>query len=167
MERLLKHATTNHGARIVAAKQPQRPHALTRRSTMSKRVIPFLIALLGAGTVLSLQAAEPAAPQDETGVLAPHAMPDEPDVTTGSAGSTSSITGADMGQEDQTTGGGQTQGDEMFQTPPAAADEGPSYETQSPEREEEDEGLPDEPLGAELTGHQDDEPQASAEDSPD
>ncbi|TVP51294.1 MAG: hypothetical protein EA345_02940 [Halomonas sp.] len=116
--------------------------------------------------MFSLQADESAAPQDETGVLPPHAMPDEPDVTTGSAGTTSSITGSDMDQEDQTTGGGQTQGDEIFQTPPAASDEGPAYETQSPEREEEDEGLPDEPLGAELTGHQDDEPQASAEDSP-
>lgn len=166
MERLLKHATAHHGARIVADEQPQRPHAPTKRSTKSKRAVPFLIALLGAGSMFSLQADEPAAPQDETGVLAPHAMPDKPDVTTGSAGTTSSITGADMDQEDQTTGGGQTQGDEIFQTPPTASDEGPSYETQSPEREEEDEGLPDEPLGAELTGYQDDEPQASAEDSP-
>lgn len=166
MGQSLEHALINHLAIVTTAAQPHRPHAHSSTSSMSQWVIPLLIALLSAGATTTLQAAEPTAPQDETGVLGPNAMPEEPDVTTGSAGTTSSITGADMDQEDQTTGGGETQGDEIFQTPPAASDEGPSYETKSPEREEGDDGLPDEPLGAELTGHQDDEPQASTEDSP-
>lgn len=133
---------------------------------MTRRSLPLVVSLLLAGVMPSTQAAQPAAPLDETGVLPPYEMPHGPDVTTGSAGTTSGVTGADMDQEDQTTSGGQSHGDEMFQASPAASDVGPAYETQSPEREEEDDALPDDPIGADLTGHQDDEPQASAEDSP-
>ncbi|WP_246009115.1 hypothetical protein [Vreelandella nanhaiensis] len=132
---------------------------------MIRRTLPLIIALLGAGSMITLQAAEPAAPQDESSALAPHAMPDKPNIDTGTAGTTSGITGADMDQEDETTGGGQSRGDAMFQTPASQSDAGPVYETESPEHEEA--RLPDEPLGADDSGRQEDgEPQASTSDSP-
>lgn len=132
---------------------------------MSRRILPLLVALIGAGSITTLQAAEPAAPPDETNVLAPHAMSEKPNVDTGTAGTSSGITGADMDQEDETTGGGQSQGDAIFQTPASQSDAGAVYETETPEREEP--LLPDEPLGADDSGRREDgEPQASTSDSP-
>lgn len=132
---------------------------------MSRRTLPLLVALLSAGYMTTLQAAEPAVPQDETGVMAPPAIPEKPNVDTGTAGTTSGITGADMDQENENTGGGQSRGDAMFQTPASQSDAGSVYETESPEREEE--LLPDEPLGADDSGRREDgEPQASTSDSP-
>lgn len=131
---------------------------------MIKRTLPLLVVLLGAGSMITLHAAEPAAPQNESGVL-PNAMPEKPNIDTGTAGTTSGITGADMDQEDETTGGGQSRGDAMFQTQASEPDTGSAYETETPEREEA--LLPDEPLGAEDSGRQEDgEPQASTSDSP-
>jgi len=184
MERLLEQAAAKHGAAVDAAErgllgflclisptcptriaQWQRLFAHSRGSIMSRRILPFLVALLGAGSMTTLQAAEPAALQHETGVQAPHAMFEKPDVDTGTAGTTSGITGADMDQEDETTGGGQSQGDAMFQTPASQSDAGAAYETETPEREEA--LLPDEPLGADDSGRREDgEPQASTSDSP-
>ncbi|MBP5981183.1 MAG: hypothetical protein KA748_13380 [Halomonas sp.] len=115
--------------------------------------------------MITLHAAEPAAPQNESGVL-PNAMPEKPNIDTGTAGTTSGITGADMDQEDETTGGGQSRGDAMFQTPASQSDADPTYETETPEREET--LFPDEPLGADDSGRREDgEPQASTSDSSD
>lgn len=131
---------------------------------MTRRTLPLLVALLGAGFMITLQAAEPAAPQNESGVL-PDAMPEKPDIDTGTAGTTSGITGADMDQENEATGGSQSRGDAMFQTPASQSDAGSTYETETPEREET--LLPDEPLGAEDSGRQEDgESQGSTSDSP-
>ncbi|MBZ5486811.1 hypothetical protein HW452_04645 [Halomonas aquamarina] len=113
----------------------------------------------------TLQAAEPAVSQDETGALTSRTMPEAPNIDTGTAGTTSGVTGADMDQEDETTGGGQSRGDAMFQTPASSADDGAAYETETPEREEAQ--LPDEPLGADDSGRREDgEAQASTSDSP-
>ena len=132
---------------------------------MIRRTPLLLIALLGAGSMSTLQAAEPATPQNESGVRVPHAMPEKPNIDTGTAGTTSGITGADMDQEDENTGGGQSQGDAIFQTPASQSDAGSVYETETPEHEEA--LLPDAPLGANDSGRQEDgEPQASTSDSP-
>ncbi|WP_447556319.1 hypothetical protein [Vreelandella sp. EE22] len=133
---------------------------------MTRRTLSLLVALLGAGFITTLQATESAAPQNATGALAPHATPEKPNVDTGTAGTTSGITGADMDQENETTGGGQSRGDAMFQTPASQSDDGSAYETETPEREET--LLPDEPLGADDSGRREDgESQASTSDSPD
>ncbi|QJQ96933.1 hypothetical protein HIO72_00035 [Halomonas sp. PA5] len=111
-------------------------------------------------------AEEPASPIDEAESGLTTETTEPPTIDTGTAGTTSGVTGADMDQEDETTGGGQSQGDAMFQTPASQSDAGPAYETQSPEREEA--LLPDEPLGADDSGRREDgEPQASTNDSPD
>ncbi|MCE8026106.1 hypothetical protein [Billgrantia aerodenitrificans] len=129
--------------------------------------------LLGAIMLWSAPAlaTEPATPDESAAGMDPAEITEAPDVTTGRAGTTSGITGADMEEEDQGSGSGETQGDELFQTPAAASDAGPAYETQSPEREEDGEGddevMPDEPLGADDSGRQEDgEPQASGDQSP-
>ncbi|MGP9771188.1 MULTISPECIES: hypothetical protein [Halomonas] len=131
---------------------------------MMRRTLPLLVALLITGAMITLQASEPAAPQSESGVL-PNTMPEKPNIDTGTAGTTSGITGANMDQEDETTGGGQSRGDAMFQTPDSQPDAGSTYETETPEREEA--LLPDEPLGADDSGRQEDgESQGSTSDSP-
>ncbi|MBA2779822.1 hypothetical protein [Billgrantia kenyensis] len=127
--------------------------------------------LLGASMLWSVAAlaADPATPDETATGMDPAEITEAPDITTGRAGTTSGITGADMEEEDQGRGSGETQGDELFQTPAAASDAGPAYETQPPEREdvETDAELPDEPIGAEDTGQREDgEPQASGEQSP-
>ncbi|MCE8011667.1 hypothetical protein HOP61_17480 [Halomonas daqingensis] len=137
----------------------------------AKTFVPLLGAtMLWSATAL---ATDPATPDESAAGMDPAEITEAPDVTTGRAGTTSGITGADMEEEDQGSGSGETQGDELFQTPPAASDAGPAYETQSPEREEDgeendnDEVMPDEPLGADDTGRQEDgEPQASGDQSP-
>lgn len=83
------------------------------------------------------------------------------DITTGSAGTTSGITGSDMDEEDETTGGGQTQGDDMMQSDPAGADTEPEYETSTPEQEDEASNSP--PGGGDDNG----ESQASTDHQPD
>ncbi|WP_010625829.1 hypothetical protein [Halomonas sp. KM-1] len=131
------------------------------------------VPLLGATMLWSAAAlaTDPATPDESAAGMDPAEITEAPDVTTGRAGTTSGITGADMEEKDQGSGSGETQGDELFQTPAAASDAGPAYETQSPEREEDGEGddevMPDEPLGADDTGRQEDgEPQASGDQSP-
>ncbi|QHC52260.1 hypothetical protein EKK97_22705 [Billgrantia tianxiuensis] len=124
--------------------------------------------LLVTGWATTALAADPATPDESAAGMDPAEITEAPDITPGGAGTTSGITGSDMREEDQGSGSGETQGDELFQTPPAASDAGPAYETQSPEREDEDEqALPDEPLGAQDSGRREDgEPQSSAEHSP-
>ncbi|MCE8004938.1 hypothetical protein [Billgrantia ethanolica] len=137
----------------------------------AKTFVPLLGAtMLWSATAL---ATDPATPDESAAGMDPAEITEAPDVTTGRAGTTSGITGADMEEEDQGSGSGETQGDELFQTPPAASDAGPAYETQSPEREEDgeeddnDDVMPDEPLGADDTGRREDgEPQASGDQSP-
>ncbi|MCC5881408.1 MAG: hypothetical protein JJU25_02050 [Halomonas sp.] len=119
----------------------------------------------------STLAAGPVTPDESAAGMDPAEITEPPNVRTGRAGTTSGITGADMEEDDQGSGSGETRGDELFQTPAAASDAGPAYETQSPEREEDGEGdeevMPDDPLGADDTGRQEDgEPQASGDQSP-
>ncbi|MGR2738450.1 hypothetical protein ACUY1T_08365 [Billgrantia sp. Q4P2] len=131
---------------------------------------PLLTVLLALGWAIPALAADPATPDESAAGMDPAEITEAPDVTPGGAGTTSGITGADMDEQDQGSGSGETQGDELFQTPPAASDAGPAYETQSPEREDDDDeqAMPDEPLGADDTGRREDgEPQGSAGHSPD
>ncbi|WP_205738441.1 hypothetical protein [Billgrantia endophytica] len=133
---------------------------------MERYATLLLTSLLLFGT-LAASATEPAGRVDEAQTVPSSETGEhQEEISTGAAGTTSGITGSDMDQEDQTTGGGQSRGDELFQTEAAATDSGPAYETESPERESPE--LPDEPLGADLSGHQEDgETQASTEESPD
>ena len=79
-------------------------------------------------------AADPATPDESAAGMDPAAATEPPNITTGGAGTTSGITGADMGEEDEGSGSGQTRGDDLFQTPAAASDAGPLYETETPEQ---------------------------------
>ncbi|WP_444678943.1 hypothetical protein [Halomonas sp. E19] len=113
--------------------------------------------------------ATPAVPDESAAGMDPAEITEAPDVTTGRAGTTSGITGADMDEQDQGSGSGQTQADELFQTPAAGAHAGPAYEVETPERADEGdpETLPDAPIGADDSGRREDgEPQASTDQSP-
>lgn len=137
---------------------------------MPGNITPLLLTgLLVMGLATAAFAAEPATPDESAPGLDPADITEAPDITTGRAGSTSGITGADMEEEDQGSGSGETQGDELFQTPAASSDAGPAYEVQPPERDDEGdaEAMPDDPLGADDTGRREDgEPQASSDQSP-
>lgn len=89
------------------------------------------------------------------------------DITTGSAGTTSGITGSDMIEADETIGDGLAQGDDWLQTSPAAAASVPEYEVSSPERQSQD--LPDAPIGANKSGYEAPQtrPQASSSNNTD
>lgn len=60
------------------------------------------------------------------------------ELTTGSAGTASGITGSDMDEADETTGSGQSQGDDLFQTVPAGSTNAPDHETSTPEQQSSD-----------------------------
>lgn len=133
---------------------------------------PSLCALLLSVLLLaSANAAETAAPASEMPTRPPAETPEPPDIDTGQPGRTSGITGSDMEVEEETTSGGQSRGDAIFQTDDSQSAAGPAYETTSPERESPP--LPDDPLGAEKTGQsengisQGSTSQESDEDSPD
>ncbi|MCE8018790.1 hypothetical protein HOP51_01480 [Halomonas sp. MCCC 1A11036] len=132
---------------------------------MTRLTLRHACLLLVTGWATTALAADPATPDESAAGMDPAEITEAPDITPGGAGTTSGITGSDMDEEDQGSGSGETQGDELFQTPPAASDAGPAYETQSPEREDEGEdeqALPDEPLGADDSGRREDgEPQSS------
>lgn len=84
---------------------------------------------------MSTGAVQPAAPQAEEG--APVAPEDETgtaaDVSTGQAGTTSGVTGSDMDVEDETTGDGQSEGDQMPQA--QVSQDAPGSDTTQPEQE--------------------------------
>lgn len=106
--------------------------------------------MLPALLLTSANAAETAAPAPEMPIRPPAETPEPPDIDTGQPGRTSGITGSDMEVEEETTSGGQSRGDAIFQTDDSQSAAGPAYETTSPERESPP--LPDDPLGAEKTG---------------
>ena len=100
-------------------------------------------------------AATPAVPAESGATIDPAEVIEPPNVTAGGAGTTSGITGSDMDQENEGSGSGQTRGDDLFQTPAAALDAGPAYETETPEpasNADVEQTLPDEPLGAADSG---------------
>ncbi|WP_052383878.1 hypothetical protein [Litchfieldella xinjiangensis] len=72
------------------------------------------------------------------------------ELTTGSAGTTSGITGSDMNESDETTGSGQSQGDDLFQTVPAGSTDAPDHETSTPEQQSSD--TSDNPAGGNAGG---------------
>lgn len=133
------------------------------------RVLIALSLTLAWAAQAQEQSATPAVPDESAAGMDPAEILEAPNVTTGRAGTTSGITGADMDEQDQGSGSGQTQGDELFQTPAASAQAGPAYEVEAPERADEPdaEALPDAPIGADDTGRREDgEPQASTDQSP-
>ena len=100
-------------------------------------------------------AATPAVPTESGATIDPAEVIEPSSVTTGGTGTTSGITGSDMDQETEGSGSGQTRGDDLFQTPAAAPDAGPAYETETPEPAsdaDDEQTLPDEPLGAADSG---------------
>lgn len=140
---------------------------MARMRNPACRRLGWLAALLGVAW-LSTAAAEErtAAPGGGAAGLDPAETIEPPDVDTGQHGTSSGITHSDMNQAEEGSGSGQTQGDDMHQTPAAGSDAGPDYEVQTPEREAEPEqqALPDDPLGAEDEGRREDgEPQSSNE----
>lgn len=128
---------------------------------MYRTIRPALCALMLFALLLtSANAAETAAPAPEMPVRPPAETPEPPDIDTGQAGETSGITGSDMDTETESTSGGQSRGDALFQTDDSQSAAGPAYETTSPERESPP--LTDGPLGAEKTGRPEDgKPQGS------
>lgn len=122
----------------------------------------FSLPLAWATTIM---AATPAVPTESGATIDPAEVIEPSSVTTGGAGTTSSITGSDMDEADEGSGSGQTRGDDLFQTPAAAPDAGPAYETETPEPAsdaEVEQTLPDEPLGAAGSGLREaNEPQTS------
>lgn len=125
----------------------------------------LLLAALLLTSANAAETAEPASPIDETESGLSTKSTEPPNVDTGQPGRTSGITGSDMDVEEETTSGGQSRGDAIFQTPASQSEEGPAYETESPERDET--RLPDEPLGAADSGRREDgEPQGSTNQSP-
>ncbi|MGQ4877801.1 hypothetical protein ACOJCM_04415 [Billgrantia sp. LNSP4103-1] len=148
---------------------------MTYKAFLPGRGRPWPTALLGLLSVAWLtvavaQDADTAAPSADAVDLDPAETTEPPNIDTGQHGTSSGLTRSDMNEPDEGSGSGQSQGDDIFQTPAAASDAGPAYETQSPERESP--YLPDDPEHAEETGRQegDDEgngePQSSNEDSP-
>ncbi|WP_111414911.1 hypothetical protein [Billgrantia lactosivorans] len=140
--------------------------ARTRNSACRRRV---WLAALPAAVWLTVAGAEErtASPGGGEAGQGPAETIEPPDVDTGQYGTSSGITHSEMDQEEEGSGSGQTQGDDMHQTPAAGSDAGPIYEVEAPEREEqpEQEALPDEPLGAEDEGRRENgEPQSSNED---
>ncbi|WP_231489562.1 hypothetical protein [Billgrantia saliphila] len=127
----------------------------------------WLAALLAAAWLSTAVAEERTASPGEGSVgQYPAGTIEPPDVDTGQYGTSSGITHSDMDQAEEGSGSGQTQGDDMFQTPAAGSDDGPAYEVQTPEHEAEPEEqtLPDDPLGAEDEGRRESgEPQSSNE----
>lgn len=112
----------------------------------------FSLPLAWATTVM---AATPAVPTESGATIDPAEVIEPPSVTTGGTGTTSGITGSNMDQETEGSGSGQTRGDDLFQTPAAAPDAGPAYETETPEPASDadvEQTLPDEPLGAADSG---------------
>ena len=112
----------------------------------------FSLPLTWASIVL---AATPAVPTESGATIDPAEVIEPSSVTTGGAGTTSAITGSDMDQENEGSGSGQTRGDDLFQTPAAAPDAGPAFETETPEPASDadaEQTLPDEPLGAADSG---------------
>src|SRR5690554_1261955 len=112
----------------------------------------FSLPLTWASIVL---AATPAVPTESGATIDPAEVIEPSSVTTGGAGTTSGIIGSDMDQENEGSGSGQTRGDDLFQTPAAAPDAGPAYETETPEPASDadvEQTLPDEPLGAADSG---------------
>lgn len=101
---------------------------------MTGRHLRFLLFLLPLAWATTVMATTPAVPSESGADMDPAAITEPPNITTGGAGTTSGITGADMDEEDEGSGSGQTRGDELFQTPAAATDAGPAYETETPEQ---------------------------------
>ena len=132
---------------------------------MAGRFSHLVIFALPLAWASAAGAATPAVPSESGVTTDPAEVIEPPSVTTGSAGTTSGITGADMNEEDEGSGSGQTRGDDLFQTPAAAPDAGPTYETETPEPASDadnEQTLPDEPLGASDSGRREDgESQAS------
>jgi hypothetical protein len=147
---------------------------MTRKHSLSGlgRLRPVgLLGLLSAAwlSVATAQNADNAAPSADAVDLDPAGTTEPPDIDTGQHGTSSGLTHSDMNEPDEGSGSGQSQGDDIFQTPAAASDAGPAYETQSPESDEQpdERSLPDDPLGAEADGRQESgEPQSSNTDSP-
>lgn len=115
-------------------------------------LVIFTLPLVWASAAV---AATPAVPAESGATIDPAEVIEPPNVTAGGAGTTSGITGSDMDQENEGSGSGQTRGDDLFQTPAAAPDAGPAYETETPETASDadvEQTLPDEPLGATDSG---------------
>lgn len=133
-----------------------------------KRISLALVMLLWP-TLAVAQNADDAAPSVDAVDLDPAETTEAPDIDTGQHGTSSGLTRSDMNEPDEGSGSGQSQGDDLFQTPAAASDAGPAYETQTPEPDEPagEQPLPDDPMGAQEEGRQESgETQSSNEDSP-